>query len=148
MSGRAGRKENPGQVVVQTHQPNHPALQYVVTNNYIEMYRGQIEERKNFRYPPVYRLIKITMKHTDFKLLNFGAAAMGEKLRKQFPDCVLGPEYPLVSKIQNQYLKELYLKFPKDGHVEFKKKQLQVLIDQLKSDSKYKSIRIIVNVDC
>lgn len=148
VSGRAGRKEIPGQVVVQTHQPSHPALQYVIANNYTEMYRSQIEERKNFRYPPVYRLIKITMKHTDFKLLNFGAAAMGDKLRKQFPDCVLGPEYPLVSKIQNQYLKEIYLKFPKDGHVEVKKKQLQVLIDQIKSDSKYKSIRIIVNVDC
>ena len=148
VSGRAGRKEIPGQVVVQTHQPNHPALHFVITNNYREMYQNQIEERKNFRYPPVYRLIKITMKHTDFKLLNFGAATMGDLLRKQFPDHVLGPEYPLVSRIQNQFLKELYIKFPKDGHVESKKKIIQQLIDRFKSNSKYKSIRIIVNVDC
>lgn len=148
VSGRAGRKEIPGQVVVQTHQPNHPALQFVVANNYKEMYQSQIEERKNFRYPPIYRLIKLTLKHTDFKLLNFGAALMGDLLRKQFPDYVLGPEYPLVSKIQNQFLKEIYIKIPKDGHVESKKKMVQQIIDHFKTETKYKAIRVIVNVDC
>ncbi len=147
VSGRAGRKEIPGRVVVQTFQPAHQALRFVVANNYWGMYQSQIEERKAFRYPPVYRLIKLTLKHTDFSVLNLGAAELGYKLKKVFPTSVLGPEFPLVSKIQNQYLKDIYIKFPKDGQVENRKKVIQEILNHFKAESKFKAIRINIQVD-
>jgi primosomal protein N' (replication factor Y) len=148
VSGRAGRKDIPGQVVVQTHQPNHPALQYVVANNYWDMYVNQIEERTAFRYPPVFRMIKITLKHHDVNILNKGATEFGDILKAQFPDAILGPEFPLVSKIQNQFLKEIYIKFAKDGQVENKKRILQHIVTKYRTESVYKAIRIVINVDC
>lgn len=148
VSGRAGRKDIPGKVVVQTHQPNHPALQYVVANNYWDMYVNQIEERTAFRYPPVFRMIKITLKHHDVNILNKGATDFGNILKAQFPDAILGPEFPLVSKIQNQFLKEIYIKFAKDGQVEHKKKILQHIVTKYRTESVYKAIRIVINVDC
>ena len=148
VSGRAGRKDIPGKVVVQTHQPNHPALQYVVANNYWDMYVNQIEERTAFRYPPVFRIIKITLKHHDVNILNKGATDFGNILKAQFPDAILGPEFPLVSKIQNQFLKEIYIKFAKDGHVENKKRILQHIVTKYRTESVYKAIRIVINVDC
>jgi len=147
VSGRAGRKEIPGRVVVQTFQPAHQALRFVVANNYWGMYQSQIEERKAFRYPPVYRLIKLSLKHTDFSVLNQGAAELGYKLKKVFPNSVLGPEFPLVSKIQNQYLKDIYIKFPKDGQVENRKKVIQEILNHFKAESKFKAIRINIQVD-
>ena len=148
VSGRAGRKDIPGKVVVQTHQPNHPALQYVVANNYWDMYINQIEERTAFRYPPVFRMIKITLKHHDVNILNKGATDFGNILKAQFPDAILGPEFPLVSKIQNQFLKEIYIKFTKDGQVEHKKRILQHIVTKYRTESVFKVIRIIINVDC
>ena len=98
VSGRAGRKEVPGKVIIQTYQPWHPALKYVIGNNFKEMYENQMEERKKYRYPPVYRLIKITLKHNNLELVNKASAELATELQKQFPKQVLGPEFPLIAR--------------------------------------------------
>ena len=148
VSGRAGRKEIPGKVIIQTYQPWHPALKYVIGNNYKAMYESQIEERKKYRYPPVFRLLKITVKHNNLELVNHAANELAAALKTNFPKQVLGPEFPLIERLQSQYLKEIWLKFSKDSALEKKKKTLQELITQFQTHSKYKQVRVIVNVDC
>jgi primosomal protein N' (replication factor Y) len=148
VSGRAGRKEIPGKVIIQSYQPWHPALKYVIGNDYRAMYESQIEERKKYRYPPVFRLLKITVKHNNLELVNQAAAELATDLQKRFPKQVLGPEFPLIERLQNQYLKEIWVKFAKDSLLEKKKEILQKVITQFQTHSKHKQVRVIVNVDC
>jgi primosomal protein N' (replication factor Y) len=148
VSGRAGRKETPGKVIIQSYQPWHPALKYVVGNNYKAMYENQIDERKKFRYPPVFRLLKITVKHNNLELVNNGAGELAAALRNRFPKQVLGPEFPLIERLQNQFLKEIWVKFAKNTTLEKKKEELQAIITQFQSTSKFKQVSVVVNVDC
>ena len=148
VSGRAGRKELPGKVIIQTYQPWHPALKYVIGNNYSAMFENQIEERKKFRYPPVYRLIKITLKHNSLELVNNAAMEIAQGLQKQFPKQVLGPEFPLIERLQSQYLKEIWVKFAKNSSLEKKKEELLKVITQFQTHSPFKQVRVVINVDC
>ncbi len=147
VSGRAGRKEVPGKVVIQSYQPNHPALKYVETNDFSAMYNSQIAERREFHYPPIARLIKITLKHPDEKVVGDAANALAIPLRQHFRGLVLGPESPLVSRIQNYYLKDFWVKLPKDNNLATQKKKLQQVIHDFQQQKTFKSIRVIINVD-
>ncbi len=147
VSGRAGRKDVPGKVVIQTYQPDHPALKFVVANDYRSMYNTQIAERRQFNYPPVYRLIKLTLKHKEEEFLNEAAKALANNLRQLFPGQVLGPEFPLVSRIQNYFMKDIWVKFPKDETLVQRKNTLNDAIWQFRTETAYKSVHVVVNVD-
>ncbi len=147
VSGRAGRKEVPGKVVIQSYQPQHPALKYVETNDFMAMYNSQIAERTEYHYPPVTRLVKITLKHPDENSVVEAAQVLAVSLREAFPGKVLGPEAPLVSRIQNYYLEDFWVKFPKNNQLEEQKKRLQQLLEAFKADKRFKSIRVVINVD-
>ncbi len=147
VSGRAGRKEVPGNVVIQSYQPNHPALKFVVSNDFSEMYNSQILERRQFNYPPICRLIKLTMKFKDEEVLNEASLLLADWLRAAFPQQVLGPEFPLVSRIQTYYLKDIWIKFPKDETLHRRKQHLEELITRFRTETKYKSVQIVINVD-
>lgn len=147
VSGRAGRKEVPGKVVIQTFQPQHAALQYVETNDFMAMYSSQIAERKEFHYPPVARLIKITLKHVDEQVVGAAAAALAVSLRTAFTGLVLGPEAPLVSRVQNYFLKDFWIKLPKDSALAAQKRKLQQILAEFQQQKAYKSVRVVVNVD-
>lgn len=147
VSGRAGRKEVPGKVVVQTYQPDHPALHFVETNDFSAMYSHQIAERRQFLYPPVTRLIKVTLKHPDEQMVTNAANALAVPLREHFKGYVLGPESPLVSRIQNYFLKDFWIKMPKDQTLAAQKKLLQQIITTFQQKSEYRSVRFVINVD-
>lgn len=147
VSGRAGRKEVPGKVVIQSYQPQHPALKYVETNDFMAMYNSQIAERQEYHYPPVTRLVKVTLKHPDEKVVTAAAQALATPLREAFHGCVLGPEAPLVSRIQNYYLEDFWIKLPKDNKLEQRKKQLLEITESFKMNTAFKSVRIVINVD-
>lgn len=147
VSGRAGRKEVPGKVVIQTYQPKHPALKYVESNDFAMMYKSQIEERRNFRYPPVARLIKITLKHVDEQVVTAASNALAIPLRTAFPKMVLGPESPIVSRIQNYFLKDFWVKIPKNSNLAAQKQQLKQVIADFQKLGDFKTVRIIINVD-
>lgn len=147
VSGRAGRKEVPGKVIIQTCQPRHPALQYVATNDYDAMYDSQIAERKEFHYPPVTRLIRITLKHPDEETVSAAALCLAQSLRKAFAPRVLGPEAPLVARIQNYHLRDFWLKLSKDNHLETNKALLVEIIHQFQQNKAYKKVKCVINVD-
>ena len=147
VSGRAGRKEVPGKVVVQTYQPNHAALRYVESNDFSAMYVSQIAERREFGYPPVTRLVKVTLKHPDEKTVSAAADALAIPLRTAFPGRVLGPESPLVSRVQNYFLKDFWIKLPKDGKLSENKRTLKNILKTFQQQKGMKAIRVVVNVD-
>lgn len=147
VSGRAGRKEIPGNVVIQTWQPRHPALQYVATNDYTAMYNSQIAERREFNYPPLTRLIRITLKHPDEETVNAAALALAQPLRAAFTGQILGPEAPLVSRIQNYYLRDFWLKLFKNHNLEKNKALLTEIIHQFQQSKSYSKVKCVINVD-
>ncbi len=115
VSGRAGRRGKQGKVVIQTYDPNHRVIKQVIENDYADLYFTEMEERKNFKYPPFYRIINLDIKHKDPEVLYNQSVYLGNELRKQFGDRVIGPETPLISRIRNYYIKSIMLKFEKDG---------------------------------
>lgn len=147
VSGRAGRKEVPGNVIIQSFQPDHPALKFVCNNDFKAMYESQIVEREQFMFPPVCRLVKLTLKHKDEIKLDQAAEALAAQLRVAFPRQVLGPEYPLVARVQTYYLKNFWIKFPKNKLLTQEKQQLDEIILEFRKQMQYKSVQIVINVD-
>jgi primosomal protein N' (replication factor Y) len=147
VSGRAGRKGERGKVIIQTYKPQHEVIKNVVNTDYLAMFNSQLNERKKFKYPPYYRLIKITLKHKDAEFLNKAAAAFAKELRKSFDKNVLGPEYPIVSRIKNMFLKDILLKIEREHNLTSSKNRLNQIIDEFKKSDKSKQIKLIIDVD-
>ncbi len=114
VSGRAGRRGKQGKVVIQTYNPDHRVIRQVIANDYKDLYFTEIEERKTFKYPPFYRIIQFDIKHRDPDQLILQADYLAAELRKHFGDRVVGPEFPLISRIRNFYIKSIMLKFERD----------------------------------
>jgi primosomal protein N' (replication factor Y) len=147
VSGRSGRSEKRGKVVIQTYNPNHNTIQQVTKNDYVGMYAEQLYERRNFQYPPFYKLIKITIKHRDFDKLKEGSLWLYEVLKQNLNMPVLGPEEPAISRIRNEYIRTILIKIPTHLSVGGTKKQLQKMLNSFEAVPQYRSIKIIVNVD-
>jgi len=147
VSGRAGRKDKQGMVIIQAWKPNHPILKDVVNHDYISMYLRQLAERKKFNYPPYYRLIIIKMKHKKAEILNEGAAVLTRDLREQFGKLVYGPEYPLVGRVRNYYIKQTLLKIPKGLNLGEVKNNIHKSLIRTKSIAKYRSMIVQFDVD-
>ena len=147
VSGRAGRKNKRGKVIIQTQNPDHSIIQDVVATNFLSMYTNQLLDRKNFNYPPFYRLIEITLIHRDVNMVNASAKYLADELKHHFKKRVLGPEFPVVSRIRNLYHKNILLKIEREASVVQVKKILTNLLVQFKSGSDYKSVRIQIDVD-
>lgn len=147
VSGRAGRRNKQGKVIIQTSEPNHPVIKDVLNYNFINMYNSQMEERKTFNYPPLCRMIKITLKHRNREELNRQAKHLGDKLREAFGARVLGPEFPLVGKIQKWHLKTIILKIEKDRSIGRAKQLLQEILEKFSKKDTYRAFQVIIDVD-
>jgi len=147
VAGRAGRKKKRGKVVIQAFDPDHRIIRNVIANDFSSMYDCEMQERENFHYPPFHRLIKLTLKHKDFDLLNAASEHFGTELKKVFGKRVLGPEFPPIARIRNFYLKNILLKIEREVSVNKSKKLLEETIIAFKNHNDYKKVRIIADVD-
>ncbi|WP_353779560.1 primosomal protein N' [Winogradskyella sp. 3972H.M.0a.05] len=147
VSGRAGRTEARGKVLIQTYNPYHKILQQTASNDYSAMYLEQLDERHNYKYPPIYRLIKITLKHKDYNKVNQGAEWLSKSLRQYFGVHVLGPEFPPVSRIRNQYHKNILLKIPQNQSLKKTKEAVLKVKNSFLSIADFKSVKVVLNVD-
>lgn len=147
VSGRAGRAQKRGKVLIQTYNPYHQILQQVSTNDYEGMYTDQINERRLFKYPPLHRILKITFKHRDYGKVEDASAWFAKSLRLAFKDDVLGPEFPAVSRIRNQYLKNVVLKIKKDQPLGKTKEYIRKIEKSFDTIGQFKGVRVIYNVD-
>jgi len=147
VSGRAGRKNKQGKVIIQTSSSKHPVITDVFNNDYLNMYKTQIIERKQFKFPPFYRLVSITLKHKKIEVVNEASNNLAKELRKIFGKQILGPEFPLVKRISNLHLKNLLLKIDVTKS-QIKAKELLIKeLNKLKTIEKYKSLQIAIDVD-
>lgn len=147
VAGRAGRTQKQGKVLIQTYNPYHQILQQVTTNDYNKMFQQQYYEREQFKYPPLVRIIKITLKDKDFNKLNEAALWFAQSLSNVLKCPVLGPEYPPVSRIRRDYLKNIMVKVPKSQSMAQTKNSIKRIEKSFNAISKYKSVRLVYNVD-
>jgi len=147
VSGRAGRVKKRGKVLVQTYNPYHQILQQVSTNDYEKMFVDQINERRQFKYPPINRMVKITFKHKDFNKVTEASVWFAKALRASFANAVLGPEPPVVSRIRNQYLKNVLLKIGEGQSVLKVKEHIRKIEKSFNAIGQFKGVRVIYNVD-
>lgn len=146
VSGRAGRKKR-GKVIVQTYDPYHPIIRQVINHDYLGMYQDEIVQRKKFKYPPFQRLIYFSFKHKDQEILNAGASEFTNELKAKFGDRVLGPEFPVISRIKNLYHKNTMLKIEREISVSKTRKLILAVKNKFEAFSKYKSVHITIDVD-
>ncbi|MBX2950089.1 MAG: primosomal protein N' [Crocinitomicaceae bacterium] len=147
VAGRAGRDHERGKVIIQTGDVDHWVIQKVHQHDYKGFYNAEIIERKNFFYPPFYKIINITLKHKDEQVVSSGAQQLATSLRSVFKERVLGPEFPVVRRIQNQFLKQIKLKIERDAPDSKIKDKISELIDTFYSHAAHKSIRVVIDVD-
>ena len=147
VAGRAGRTDTRGKVIIQTYNPYHTILQQVSINDYDSMFVEQLEDRRIYKYPPYCRIIKLTIKHKDFNKVNEGAEWLATSLRHVFKDHVLGPEFPVVSRIRNQYHKNILLKIPQNQSLVKTKSVLQKIKMSFSSTRDFRAVRLLINVD-
>jgi primosomal protein N' (replication factor Y) len=147
VAGRAGRKSKRGRVVIQTYDPDHWIIRHVIEHDYEGMYKQELIERKNYFYPPFYKIIKITLKHRQPEQVELSAEELATSMKNVFGTRVLGPEFPIVKRIQNQYLKVIRLKLERTASQKNAKSHLKKIIDKFYEGSTNKSVRLIVDVD-
>lgn len=147
VSGRAGRTEERGKVLIQTYNPMHQILQQVSNNDYLAMFNEQLVERANYKYPPFFRLIKITLKHKDYNKVNTGADWLAKSLKQVFKGNVLGPEFPPISRIRNQFHKNILIKIPQEHSLYKTKEAILKIKNSFFSVKDFRAIKVILNVD-
>jgi len=147
VAGRAGRKEKKGKVIIQTGQIDHWVIKKVIEHDFISFYNNEILERENFYYPPFFKLIVLTLKHSEESLLNAAANDLANALKDTFKERVLGPEFPIIKKIQNLFLKEIKIKYEKSLSDSKLKERIQALLTDFYTKPQNKSVRVVIDVD-
>ena len=147
VSGRSGRSQKQGKVIIQTYNPDHNTIQQVVRNDYLGMYKEQLYDRQIYHYPPYFKLIKLTLKHRDFDKLKEGSMWLYQVMRQNLTIPVLGPEEPPISRIRNEYIRNIMIKIPQKQSLQTTKKTIQKMLNSFESVAVYRSIKVSVNVD-
>jgi primosomal protein N' (replication factor Y) len=147
VSGRSGRSQKQGKVIIQTYNPDHNTIQQVVRNDYLGMYKEQLYDRQIYHYPPYFKLIKLTLKHRDFDKLKEGSMWMYQVIKQNLAIPVLGPEEPPISRIRNEYIRTILVKIPQKQSLQGTKKTIQKMLNSFESVAIYRSIKVSVNVD-
>lgn len=147
VAGRAGRKHKKGRVIIQTSNPDHWVLERVKEHDFKGFYETEVQERQSFFYPPYYKIIDLSLRNTDELKLNASAQNLADKLRPVFKERIIGPEFPVIKRIQNFYIKEIKIKIEKDAPERKVKQKIQEIIDLFYSEPSNKSTRLSIDVD-
>ncbi len=122
VSGRAGRGDTPGQVILQTYNPNHFSIEASQHQDYLAFYRQEIEFRKALQYPPFTRMIQIRISGKDARQTAMHAQRIGALCRKLLQAhtryrqlVLLGPLEAPLTRIANRYRWQLLVKGPHAG---------------------------------
>jgi primosomal protein N' (replication factor Y) len=147
VSGRAGRKGEQGFVILQSAREQHPIISLVRQHDYKGFYQLEIRDREIFKYPPFSRLIRLSIQHKDKQKTNEAAEALAHSLKTDFKDLITGPAEPIIPRLRNVYRMELLIRMQKNQSNTNMKIVINRHIQLLQSSSRFKSIRIIADVD-
>lgn len=149
VSGRSGRRDGLGKVIIQASNTHHPVLHDVTAHSYTSMYEREIAEREKFGYPPFYRLMKITIRHKKQQTVEQAALILGNWIRPQLGAQLVGPAAPVVSRVRGFYLQEMLIKLPRDTKkIAQTKHMLKEYFSQLQIEKQFRSVVITPDVDC
>jgi primosomal protein N' (replication factor Y) len=147
VSGRAGRRQKQGKVVIQTSDPQNRVIRLVLRHDYETLFKIQTEERKTFNYPPFCRMVKISVRHKDRSQLNYFSEILGSDLKDVFGKRVLGPEAPVISQVQLWYIKTILIKIEREKPPVKAKQLIYEAIDRLEKIPGASSVKIAIDVD-
>lgn len=148
VSGRAGRRDGKGMVLIQVSNPMHPVLQFVKEHDFTRLFQFELANRKQFDYPPFTRLIQVIFKHKEKHIAEEAANIMMQGLKKDFGNECNGPAQPVVDRVRNQYLWEILIKLPKDAaRINLCKREIQQQIVIIQSNKRYRGVTILPDVD-
>lgn len=149
VAGRAGRKSKQGRVVIQTSKPDdNPVIKFVRAHDYLGFYEAELADRRQFKYPPFSKIINIYLKHRNEAVLNELAVRYSNLLRQVFQHRVLGPEAPMVARVQNLYIKQIVLKMELEASMPKVKEILRMAYENMiHVDSRMKSLILYYDVD-
>ncbi|MBI2258860.1 MAG: primosomal protein N' [Flavobacteriia bacterium] len=147
VAGRAGRRNKRGKVLIQTQNTDHWVLKKVCEHDFISFYDTEITERINFFWPPYFKLIHFSFKTKDYYLLDKASHFFAEQLKEVFKERVLGPQVPLISRINNLFLKQVVLKLEKDVPITKVRQKIDEIIELFFSEPTFKSVQIAIDVD-
>jgi len=148
VSGRAGRSEIPGKVVIQTDNPNQVIIKQILDQDFAAFYASEMADRSKYNYPPFSRLIKITLRNRDKKLCQEAMSYLANILKEDLKESrVLGPQEPVINKIRDKYLMDLFLKIEGKYNMQAVKEIIYKGQLQLLKEKRFTSIEVIFNVD-
>ncbi len=148
VSGRAGRKDGNGKVLIQVSNIHHPVLAFVKAHDFAQLFAFEIDKRKQFAYPPFTRLIQITFKHREKHIAEEAANIMMQGLQPRFGELCNGPAQPLVDRVRNQYLWEILVKLPKDAkRIDQCKREIAQQTIIIQTNKRYRAVTILPDVD-
>ena len=147
VAGRAGRTKKRGKVIIQTYNPYHQILQQVSINSFDEMYKQQMEDRYQFKYPPYYRMIKIVVKERSFQKMDKSSIWLAKALKIKLKENILGPETPAIGRIRNMFITNILIKIPKNQSLPKTKEYVNSIIRNFNSIKEFSSVRVIIDVD-
>ncbi|MFC2086657.1 primosomal protein N' [Bacteroidota bacterium] len=147
VSGRSGRKHKRGTVFIQTSNPGHSLMKALVQLDYEGAFLQILRERKEFKYPPYYRLIKIIIKHKKDEKVKKSAAIVASELKFDLHDRVLGPLTPLISRVKSYYIQEIVLKLEKQLNIQEVKDRLLQISQYMKKQPSFSTVQIYIDVD-
>lgn len=141
VSGRAGRSENKGEVIVQTFNPDHYAITLAKNHDYIDFYKEEMKIRKMLKYSPYYYMVLVSITSKDYELGFKEANKIGSYIRNNInkDSIVLGPTMANMFKVNNIYHYQIIIKYRKDDSL---MKVLKFIIDM-----QVKNNKIDVSID-
>ncbi|HWJ92058.1 MAG TPA: primosomal protein N' [Flavisolibacter sp.] len=148
VSGRAGRMDGKGRVMIQTMNPAHPVLQHVAHHDFLSMYNEEIEKRRQFYYPPFSRIINIHFRDKDRDVVFDAAHTFAKSLEDAYGKYIVGPAEPVVNRVRSLFLMELLLKLPRDSQLIAKcKSDIDKACGTLHANRRFKKVLIVPDVD-
>ena len=148
VSGRAGRRETQGKVVIQSRNPDQHIIELIRKGDYHAFYHGEMRERKQYHYPPYTRMIHLLLRSKDKKLTQQAAQTLSNLLKEDLgAGRVLGPQEPLINKIRDKFLMDIFLKIEKKYKMEAVKQLIQKAQLELLKTNEYKSVEVVADVD-
>lgn len=147
VSGRAGRRDERGLVILQTKSADLPVIQQVVTGDFQTFARDLLEERSMFRYPPFYHLVYVYLRHRNEQLVDSAAIEMASRLRQAFADRVLGPDKPAVARVKTESIRKIVIKLEQGINLPLARQCMAEARAQLLQDKRYAAMTVFFDVD-
>lgn len=139
VAGRAGRGNLPGQVIIQTFNPEQPVLQATVAHDYEGIAQSLLSEREAVSYPPYVQLVNILVSGDDLDRVIDASADITLSLKNHEELTILGPAIPAIERLQNKWRRHVLIKAPLDFPMP--------KIDETMKDVNTKEVQIVVDVD-